>query len=123
MGLPARADIPFRRGNSQHPSIDGYVPVGRDRLSARPPEIGKGSSWLLTDVIEQEDGKKVVNRILPSSGTNSKGEVSRVLEDLESMGIHSAWVANKHPFLVYLFLSIIPLVLFGDPVGIITSEL
>ena len=86
-------------------------------------EIGKGPSWLLTDVIEQEGGKKVVNRILPSGGPNSQGEASRVLEDLESMGIHSAWVANKHPFLVYLFVAIIPLVLFGDPVGIITSEL
>ena len=86
-------------------------------------EIGKGPSWLLTDVIEHDGSKKVVNRILPSGGPNSDDEVSRVLEDLDSMGIHSAWVANKHPFLVYLFVSIIPLVLFGDPVGIITSEL
>jgi prepilin signal peptidase PulO-like enzyme (type II secretory pathway) len=39
------------------------------------------------------------------------------MELLDEMGLETVWVARKHPFLVYLFLGIFPLVFFGDPIA------
>ena len=78
-------------------------------------DLGEGPSWVLTEVLDQEDNIRVVNRILPSQKSSS-GE-NFAFEKLEAMGIESVWVASKHPFLVYLFLAIAPLVLLGDPIA------
>ena len=40
---------------------------------------------------------------------------STEMELLDEMGLETVWVARKHPFLVYLFLGIFPLV-FSDPI-------
>ena len=75
-----------------------------------------GPSWILTEVAGTEDEPKVVNRILPSN-SSSPVSFAENLERLESMGVEEAWVATKHPFLVYLFFALIPLMLFGDPLA------
>tara|TARA_B100000959_G_scaffold244810_1_gene269008 strand:- start:5840 stop:6820 length:981 start_codon:yes stop_codon:yes gene_type:complete len=80
-------------------------------------DMGDGPSWLLTDVIEHEGGSRVINRILPSGSSPNTEDSSEILEKLESMGIESVWVASKHPFLVYLFLAMVPLLIFGDPIA------
>jgi prepilin signal peptidase PulO-like enzyme (type II secretory pathway) len=33
------------------------------------------------------------------------------------LGIDSVWITRKHPFLVYLFLAILPMLLLGDPLA------
>ena len=75
-----------------------------------------GPSWILTEVAGTEDEPRVVNRILPSN-PSSPVSFAENLERLESMGVEEAWVATKHPFLVYLFFALIPLMLFGDPLA------
>jgi len=75
-----------------------------------------GPSWILTEVAGTEDEPRVVNRILPSKHS-SLSNFEENLERLESMGVEEAWVATKHPFLVYLFFALIPLMLFGDPLA------
>ena len=81
-------------------------------------DMGERPSWLLTDVIEHEGGSRVINRILPSGKSPTTEDSGDTLEKLESMGIESVWVASKHPFLVYLFLAMVPLLIFGDPIAI-----
>tara|TARA_B100000287_G_scaffold434937_1_gene501025 strand:+ start:5477 stop:6469 length:993 start_codon:yes stop_codon:yes gene_type:complete len=85
-------------------------------------DIGEGNSWILTEVKDRDSNPRVVNRILPSvkpsSGESSVfGHETDKLELLQSLGVESVWVARKHPFLVYLFLAIFPLVLLGDPIA------
>ncbi|MBE45456.1 MAG: hypothetical protein CMB02_02205 [Euryarchaeota archaeon] len=75
-----------------------------------------GPSWILTEVAGTEDEPRVVNRILPSNPSSS-GSIQEELERLESMGVEEAWVATKHPFLVYLFFALFPLLLLGDPLA------
>ncbi|MBJ29471.1 MAG: hypothetical protein CMB61_05400 [Euryarchaeota archaeon] len=75
-----------------------------------------GPSWILTEVAGTEDEPRVVNRILPSN-PSSPVIFAENIERLESMGVEEAWVATKHPFLVYLFFALIPLMLFGDPLA------
>ena len=72
--------------------------------------IKAGPSWILTEVAGTEDEPRVVNRILPSNPSSS-GSLQEELERLESMGVEEAWVATKHPFLVYLFFALFPLLL------------
>ena len=38
-------------------------------------------------------------------------------ELLEELGLDSVWITTKHPFLVYLFLAILPMLLLGDPLS------
>ena len=87
------------------------------------PEIGLLSgmdekpSWILTEVIEKNGEKTVANRILPSSKSTIGTERGADLELLEEMGLDSVWITRKHPFLVYLFLAILPTLLLGDPLA------
>ena len=80
-------------------------------------ELEGGKSWVLTEVSEKDGKERVVNRILPSKQSISQGITPNQKERLNSLGIESVWVASKHPFLVYLFLAIFPLLLFGDPIA------
>ena len=80
-------------------------------------ELEEGKSWVLTEVSEKDGKERVVNRILPSKQSISQGITPNQKERLNSLGIESVWVASKHPFLVYLFLAIFPLLLFGDPIA------
>ena len=86
-------------------------------------EIGERPVWLLTEVIPGDDeaGLRIVNRFLPDSTTPTVEELAQRLEELKSHGVESAWIATKHPFIVYLFFAIAPLLLFGDPMGIVAG--
>ena len=75
------------------------------------------TSWILTEVIEKNGEKTVVNRILPSSKSAIGTERGADLALLEEMGLDRVWVTRKHPFLVYLFLAILPTLLLGDPLA------
>ncbi|MBR79731.1 MAG: hypothetical protein CMA88_02980 [Euryarchaeota archaeon] len=85
----------------------------RKRIS----DLDEEPSWILTEVVEKEGKPIVVNRILPSGKTSSDDAAE--LGKLEDIGLDSVWVARKHPFLVYLFLAIAPLVLLGDPIALL----
>tara|TARA_B100001146_G_scaffold109512_1_gene96739 strand:- start:628 stop:1614 length:987 start_codon:yes stop_codon:yes gene_type:complete len=90
----------------------------------RPIEdIGGRPVWLLTEVIPSDDDadSRIVNRFLPGATTPTVEEFAERLAELQSHGVESAWIATKHPFIVYLFFAIAPLLLIGDPMGILAS--
>ncbi|HJM24170.1 MAG TPA: hypothetical protein QF821_00790 [Candidatus Thalassarchaeaceae archaeon] len=80
-------------------------------------ELDHNSSWILTDVIEKDGEKTVVNRILPSRKSIIGENRVTELAILEEMGIESVWITRKHPFIVYLFFAILPMLLLGDPLA------
>ena len=80
-------------------------------------EMDGKPSWILTEVIDKNGEKSVVNRILPSSKSTIGTEREADLALLEEMGVDSVWITSKHPFLVYLFLAILPMLLLGDPLA------
>jgi len=80
-------------------------------------EMDENPSWILTEVIQKNGVNAAVNRILPSSKSTIGTEREADLELLEEMGVDSVWIASKHPFLVYLFLAILPMLLLGDPLA------
>ncbi|MBF93205.1 MAG: hypothetical protein CMB78_05470 [Euryarchaeota archaeon] len=80
-------------------------------------EFGEGKAWVLTEVTEKDGQERVVNRILPSKESVSHGISPDQRERLSSLGIESVWVTSKHPFIVYLFFAIFPLLLIGDPLA------
>ena len=84
-------------------------------------EIGSKPVWILTEILEEKDKIMEINRILPKTNYSMFDEIEEKKNLLKSKGIESAWVASKHPFIVYLFLSILPLLLIGDLFGIIAS--
>ena len=86
-------------------------------------DIGEKPVWILTEILRSVDGSDttISNRILPSRNSSSPGELSARIAELEEHGVEYAWVASKHPFIAYLFVAIIPLVLFGDPLAIILN--
>ena len=58
-----------------------------------------------------------VNRILPSRRSSNPQDEDKQFELLEELGLDSVWITSKHPFLVYLFLAILPMLLLGDPLS------
>jgi len=80
-------------------------------------EMDDNSSWILTDVIQKNGEATVVNRILPSSKSTFGSGKDNELEILEELGMDSVWIATKHPFIVYLFFAILPMLLLGDPLS------
>ncbi len=80
-------------------------------------ETDSKPSWILTEVIQKNGENTVVNRILPSrKSTIGRGKEAE-LELLEELGIDSVWITRKHPFIVYLFFAILPMLLLGDPLA------
>ena len=80
-------------------------------------EMDDTPSWILTEIIQKNGENAVVNRILPSSKSAIGTEREADLALLEEMGLDSVWITRKHPFLVYLFLAILPMLLLGDPLA------
>jgi len=80
-------------------------------------ELDDNSSWILTDLIQKNGETTVVNRILPSSKSTFGSDKDDELAILEELGIESVWIATKHPFIVYLFFAILPMLLLGDPLS------
>jgi hypothetical protein len=85
--------------------------------SNRLSGMDEATSWILTEVIDKNGEKTIVNRILPSSRSSIGTERGANLALLEEMGLDSVWMTRKHPFLVYLFLAILPTLLLGDPLA------
>ena len=74
-------------------------------------------SWILTEAIEKNGELTVVDRILPSRRLSNAEDKDTQFELLEDLGLASVWITTKHPFLVYLFLAILPMLLLGDPLS------
>jgi hypothetical protein len=74
-------------------------------------------SWILTEAIEKHGEMSVVDRILPSRRLSNAQDEEKQLDLLEELGLDSVWITTKHPFLVYLFLAILPMLLLGDPLS------
>ena len=81
------------------------------------PDSESHQSWILTEAIEKNGEMTVVDRILPSRRLSNAQEEDMQFELLEELGLDSVWITTKHPFLVYLFLAILPMLLLGDPLS------
>ena len=105
--------------NATKGKIDSISDIKMAWHATRRPisELDETPSWILTEVIEDEGKPIVVNRILPSRKSSSVDNLE--LDKLKDLGVESVWVARKHPFIVYLFLAIGPLVLLGDPIALL----
>ncbi|MED5486773.1 MAG: A24 family peptidase C-terminal domain-containing protein, partial [Candidatus Thermoplasmatota archaeon] len=80
-------------------------------------QIPKKHVWLLEEVIDKPDGTRgIVRKMRPVRGSRAETELETVLDELEREGIMRAWVTAKHPFLVFVFPAIIPLIVLGDPI-------
>tara|TARA_B100000959_G_scaffold71411_1_gene75736 strand:- start:15927 stop:16961 length:1035 start_codon:yes stop_codon:yes gene_type:complete len=112
--------------NAMNGSIESWADLKMAWHAIKRPlsEIGDKPVWLLTEAIHDDelDDFRIVNRVLPGSTTPSVDEISQRLAELEMRGVESAWIATKHPFVAYLFLSIVPLLLLGDPLGVLAKS-
>ncbi|MEE2758551.1 MAG: A24 family peptidase C-terminal domain-containing protein [Candidatus Thermoplasmatota archaeon] len=87
-------------------------------------EIPNNHVWLLEEVTDKPDGTRgVVRRMRPIRGSRAETDVEQVLKELSEEGIERAWVTAKHPFLLFVFPAILPLVLLGDPIVWVISYL
>ena len=81
------------------------------------PDSASYQSWILTEAIEKNGEMTAVDRILPSRRLSNAQDEDKQLELLQELGLDSVWITTKHPFLVYLFLAILPMLLLGDPLS------
>jgi len=73
--------------------------------------------WLLDEVMEGHDGeKKIVTKMRPRRGSRSETALDEVLDELAELGAEKAWTTEKYPFMAFLMVGILPMLLFGDPV-------
>ena len=80
-------------------------------------DIPNNHVWLLEEVADKPDGTRgVTRRMRPIRGSRAETEIEQVLNELSEAGVERAWVTAKHPFLLFVFPAILPLVLFGDPI-------
>jgi hypothetical protein len=71
----------------------------------------------LDDVMEGPDGeKKIVTKMRPRRGSRSETALDEVLKELEELGAEKAWTTEKYPFMAFLMMGILPMLLLGDPV-------
>ena len=107
-------------------SAGDLKPLSMSWHASRMPlsEIPENHVWLLEEVVDKPDGTRGVSRRMrPVRGSRSETEVDSVLEELAAEGMEKAWVTAKHPFLLFVFPAILPLVLFGDPIVWVTGHL
>ena len=83
----------------------------------KAPDSESYQSWILTEAIEKNGEMSAVDRILPSRRLSDVQDQDKQFELLEELGLDSVWITTKHPFLVYLFLAILPMLLLGDPLS------
>ena len=80
-------------------------------------DIPKNHVWLLEEVVDKPDGTRgVTRRMRPVRGSRAETEIEAVLQELSEADVERAWVTAKHPFLLFVFPAILPLILFGDPI-------
>ena len=74
--------------------------------------------WLLTNIASGHDGKTGPrHRMRPVSRSREEEWTELAIKDLKNHGENRVWVTHKHPYLVYMCLGWILLLLFGDAVG------
>ena len=74
--------------------------------------------WLLTNIASSHDGETGPrNRMRPVSRSREEEWTEQAIEDLNDYGESRVWVTHKHPYLVYMCLGWILLLLCGDAVG------
>ena len=87
-------------------------------------DVQKRHVWMLTTIIVGGDGEERVHHASRAPKfTPSDEEVQLQIDKLRSLGVEHVWVSFKIPLLVFLFPAIAPLVLFGDPTGLVLSKL
>ena len=80
-------------------------------------DIPNNHVWLLEEVVDKPDGTRgVTRRMRPVRGSRAETEIEEVLQELSEAEVERAWVTAKHPFLLFVFPAILPLILFGDPI-------
>ena len=110
----------------QNAKAGDLSPLSMSWHASRMPlsEIPHNHVWLLEEVVDKPDGTRgVTRRMRPVRGSRAETEVEAVLDELAAEGLDKAWVTAKHPFLLFVFPAILPLVLFGDPIVWITGYL
>ena len=87
-------------------------------------DIPNNHVWLLEEVVDKPDGTRgVTRRMRPVRGSRAETEIEAVLQELSEADVERAWVTAKHPFLLFVFPAILPLILFGDPIVWIFAHL
>ena len=87
-------------------------------------EVENRHVWMLTKIIVGGDGEKKIHHASRAPKfTPSVDEVKSQVAELREMGVDSVWISFKIPLLVFLFPALIPLMLFGDPTGLVLSKL
>ena len=87
-------------------------------------EIEGNKLWILSDVIIDKSGDVLhTTNLFASQKITHNDDISKQIEYLQEKGLKSAWVTRKHPFVTYLFIAIIPMFIFGDPVVIMINLL
>ena len=67
--------------------------------------------------MEGPDGeKKIVTKMRPRRGSRSESNLEEILEELADLGAEKAWTTEKYPFMAFLMIGILPMLLLGDPV-------
>ena len=105
-------------------SAGDLSPLSMSWHASRMPlsEIPLKHVWLLEEVVDKPDGTLgITRRMRPIRGSRAETDVEAVLGELAAEGLEKAWVTAKHPFLLFVFPAILPLVLFGDPIVWITG--
>ncbi len=102
------------------------MPLSMSWHASRMPlsEIPQKHVWLLEEVTDKPDGSRgVKRRMRPVRGSRAETDVATVLDELAAEGLEKAWVTAKHPFLLFVFPAILPLILFGDPIALLFGTL
>ena len=77
--------------------------------------------WLLTTVAESADGEKIVSHKLKAPRrTPSDEKLREQVNEIKNLGIEKVWVTRKFPLLVFLWPAIIPMIIWGDFMGLVT---
>ena len=77
----------------------------------KAPDSESYQSWILTEAIEKNGEMNPVDRIFPSRRLSNAHDRDKQFELLEELGLDSVWITTKPPFLVDLFLAILPMLL------------
>ena len=57
----------------------------------------------------------------PRRGSRSESNLEEILEELADLGAEKAWTTEKYPFMAFLMIGILPMLLLGDPVLVLLN--
>lgn len=80
--------------------------------------------WLLTTIVESAGGEKVIiHKLKAPRRTPTDEQLRTQVNELKNLGIEEVWVTRKFPLLVFLWPAIIPMLIWGDFMGLVTLML